>query len=246
VASLDPSRVPKTGEVVADHIRRQIVHGELQVGDYLRPEDELTAEFGVARTTLREALRILETQGLIRIRRGRGGGGVVTVPDLERLAKTLAVALQLQHTTIGDLDEARQLLEPQLVARLAESHTAEDLAALEAVIETASQAAEADDTEAFGLAVTALHEMIMERSGNRTLATLSRLLHELVLEYYERSASRSDQTLMRRAVRSHHKLLRLLSEGNAKEAEEHWQRHMSFTIDAQDRDEPLDAFDDAI
>ena len=123
-------RTPKTGEVVAEYLRRQIARGELKVGDHLRPEEELTAEFGVARTTLREGLRILESQGLIRIRRGRGGGGVGTQPDLDQLATALAVALQLQATTMGDLDDARQLLEPQLVARLARHHDTRDIIAL--------------------------------------------------------------------------------------------------------------------
>ena len=73
----------KTHELVADKIRRQIVAGDLAEGERLPPEDDLTAQFGVARTTLREALRVLESQGLLAIRRGRGGGPVVTHPDLE-------------------------------------------------------------------------------------------------------------------------------------------------------------------
>jgi len=240
--SEEAPRAQKTGEAVAEYIRRQIAQGELHVDDHLRPEDELTAEFGVARTTLREGLRILESQGLIRIRRGRGGGGIVTAPDLERLAMALAVALQLEHTTVGDLDDARQLLEPQLIARLARSHSDEDLRVLDAAIDATARAAEAGDAQAFGAASTILHETIMERAGNRTLATLSRLLHELVAVYYERSAARADQTTMRRAVRSSRKMLRLVGDGDAEAAEQHWKRHMSYTIEAQDRAQPLDAY----
>jgi GntR family transcriptional regulator, transcriptional repressor for pyruvate dehydrogenase complex len=238
------SRTPKTGEVVADYLRRQIARGELNIGDHLRPEDELTAEFGVARTTLREGLRILESQGLIRIRRGRGGGGVVTQPDLDHIATALAVALQLQGTTMGDLDDARQLLEPQLVSLLAQHHHDQDIVALSEAIDAASAAAEANDTDAFGRAAAFVHETIMEQAGNRTLATVSRLLHGLVAAYYQRSASKSDQPRMQRAVRSYRKLLSLVEAGDADGAEEHWRRQMSYTVSGNDRAQPIDAFDE--
>jgi len=237
-------RTPKTGEVVAEHLRRQIARGELRVGDHLRPEDELTAEFGVARTTLREGLRILESQGLIRIRRGRGGGGVITPPDLDLLGTGLAVALQLQGTTMGDLDDARQLLEPQLVAHLARDCVAEDLDALNAAIDNASLAAEADDNDAFGRAAAVVHETIMERAGNRTLGTVSRLLHGLVVSYYQRSAAKSDQPTMRRAVRSYRKLVTLIEARDSAAAEEHWRRQMTYTLNGNDRAQPIDAFAD--
>jgi len=236
-------RTPKTGELVADYLRRQIARGELGVGDRLRPEDELTAEFGVARTTLREGLRILESEGLIRIRRGRGGGGIVTRPDLDRLATALAVALQLQGTTMGDLDDARQLFEPQLVALLAQDHREEDIVALTDAIDAAATAAEAGDTEAFGRGAALVHETIMEHAGNRTLATVSRLLHGLVAAYYQRSASKTDQASMRRAVRSYRKLVALIEAGDADGAEEHWHQQMSYTVRGNDRAQPIDAFD---
>src|SRR5262245_42996392 len=83
------ARPPKTGEMIAERLRRQIARGELAIGERLPPEDELTAEFGIARTTLREALRILESQGLLEIRRGRTGGPVVTMPKIDSLAEGL-------------------------------------------------------------------------------------------------------------------------------------------------------------
>jgi len=232
----------KTGEAIAESLRRRIARGKLAIGEFLPPEDEITSQFGVARTTAREALRILESQGLIRIRRGRGGGGVVTSPKVEHLAEGLAVMLQLQHVTIGDLYDARQLLEPQLAARMASQHSPEDVRALGAAIDGASAAAEAADLRAFGAAAAGVHEALMERSGNRTLATLSRLLHQLVLEYYERASSTTDQPAMRKAVNSYRKLLRLIEAGDAAGAESHWRKQMSYTIDRTNRDERFDTY----
>ncbi len=205
-----PSRRPakKTHEIVSDELRQRIVSGELTEGQRLPPEDELTAQFGVARTTLREALRVLESQGLIAIRRGRGGGPVVTHPSLEPIAMALAVTLQINGTTFGDLDAARQMIEPQIAGQLAKHHDDNDLAALEAALELASEAAERNDRQAFGLAAAGFHETLVECSGNDTLAMLTKLLQSLVRAYYLVNMDNVDQALMRRAVRGYRKLRR--------------------------------------
>jgi DNA-binding FadR family transcriptional regulator len=236
-------RLPKTGEVVAERLRRQIARSELTIGQRLPPEDELTALFGIARTTLREALRILESQGLVEIRRGRTGGPVVTMPKIDSLAEGLAVTLQLQGTTAGDLDVARQLIEPRLAGRLATAHTVDDVAALRAAADRAAFAAETSDRTAFGAAALGMHETLIERAGNTTLATISALLHSLVAQFYVRSAARSDDEKMQRAARSYRKLVRLIDAGDAPAAEEHWRKQMTFTIEGWHRNEPLDLFD---
>ena len=229
--------VKKTHEIVSDELRQRIVSGELVEGQRLPPEDELTAQFGVARTTLREALRVLESQGLIAIRRGRGGGPVVTHPSLEPIAMALAVTLQLNGTTFGDLDAARQMIEPQIAGQLAKHHDDSDLAALEAAIELASQAAERNDRTAFGLAAADVHETLVERSGNDTLAMLTKLLQNMVRAYYLSNMDNVDQALMRRAVRGYRKLVGLIRGGEADAAIAHWHATMTYTISGHDRDE---------
>jgi GntR family transcriptional regulator, transcriptional repressor for pyruvate dehydrogenase complex len=229
----------KTHELVSDQLRQRIVNGELTEGQRLPPEDELTTQFGVARTTLREALRVLESQGLIAIRRGRGGGPVVTHPNLEPIAMALAVTLQLNGTTIGDLDAARQMIEPQIAGQLAKQHDDSDIAALEAAIDLAADAAERNDGQAFGLAAASVHETLVERSGNRTLATLTNLLHNMVRAYYAKNMYRVDQALMQRAVRGYRKLVGLIRDGDADAAIAHWHATMNYTISSRDPDEPV-------
>lgn len=220
----------KTHEVVAGQLRDRILSGELKVGDRLPPEDELTEVFGIARTTLREALRVLESQGLITIRRGRGGGPVVTHPSLEPAATALAVSLQLQEATHGDLDAARRMIEPQVAGELARRHRAHDLKALEAAIDLADAAAQAGDVQSFGLAAANFHETLMERSHSVTIRTISKLLHELVGAFYIQSSARTDQRTMRRAVRSYRKLVELIRAGDVDGTIAHWQAQMAFTI----------------
>src|SRR5579859_1399256 len=84
-------RVPKTAELVATHIRRQIVLGQLSQGDALPSETALMLEFNISRPTLREAFRILESEGLITVRRGARGGARVQEPSSEVAARYAAL-----------------------------------------------------------------------------------------------------------------------------------------------------------
>ncbi len=239
-----PRQPAKTGEVVAAAIRRQIANGELVVGDRLQSEEEMTESLGVARTTLREALRVLESQGLIAIKRGRGGGPIVTMPELDRLAEPLAVVLQLRATTTTDLDAARALIEPNLAGWLAAKHTDDDLAALSAAATAAQVAADADDRVAFGRAAALVHETLLLRSGNNTLSVISQLLRRILLERYVHAAaaSASPPSVMRRAAKSYAKLVRLIAAGEAEAAKAHWEKQMGWMATAG-VDVPLDILD---
>ena len=237
-------RMPKTGEVVAERLRRQIARGELTIGQRLPPEDELTEVFGIARTTLREALRILESQGLLEIRRGRTGGPVVTMPKIDSLAEGLAVTLQLQGTTAGDLDvapPAHRTPARRPPRRHAHRRRPRGPAAPRP---TAPRSRPTRPTGvAFGAAALGMHETLIECAGNTTLATISALLHSLVAQFYLRAAARTDDEKMQRAVRSYRKLVRLIAAGDAPAAEEHWRKQMTFTIEGWHRNQPIDLFD---
>lgn len=237
MATTEPTRrVHKTGETVAGLLRSRIVSGELPIGSKLPTEEELTEAFGIARTTLREALRVLESQGLIHIKRGRDGGGAVTMPDLSRLSESFAAASQLRRTSFADLDIARRLIEPELASWLARSHTDDDLAALNDVVQSAREAANADDRREFGLAASLFHRTIVERGGNTTLSLYSQLLHDLVESRYVLGAQGATQRLMHRAVRSYAKLVALIDAGDDDGARTHWQKQMTYMIDASTDD----------
>src|SRR5690348_4154905 len=84
------ARAPRTAEVVADRLRDAILRGEMTVLPRL---DDLVRRFGVGPNAVREAMRILETEGLITIRRGNVGGGDVHLPDSGRVAYMLGLVL---------------------------------------------------------------------------------------------------------------------------------------------------------
>ena len=113
-AFVDPAasvRVPKTAELVAAHVRRRIVRGELKEGDALPPESALMDEFAISRPTLREAFRILESEGLITVRRGARGGARVQIPTSEVAARYAGLVLQHRGTTLADVLDARVIVE---------------------------------------------------------------------------------------------------------------------------------------
>ena len=220
-------RAPRTSEVVAQSIRDQIANGELVPGDRFPAEDDLMRVFGIARTTLREALRVLESEGLVEVVRGRMGGPRVTRPNVDHLAKSFAMLLQLDGVKPADVYAARQVIEPELVRSIARGGDPAVIAELNEAVEAAASVV--DDGAAFGRAATVVHETIAEHGGNATLATFSRLLHEVVAGFYLRTGGSAPFEDRQRAVRSFRKLVRLVEAGDVDGAEAHWRRQMAYT-----------------
>ncbi|WP_067662292.1 FadR/GntR family transcriptional regulator [Nocardia miyunensis] len=112
---------PKRSEVIAQRIVKEIRHRGLRPGDPLAAEPEMCSGYGVGRSTLREALRILELLGVIEVRAGRGGGPVVAAPNSRHLASTLALLMQFSETTFASVVEMRGYIEP-IAASLCAAH----------------------------------------------------------------------------------------------------------------------------
>jgi DNA-binding FadR family transcriptional regulator len=111
-------RGTKTAELVAAQIVDDIVNGQLAPGTRLPPEHAMVEHFGVSRSSLREALRILEVNGLIVLRAGPQGGPLVGSVDPDHFGRTLSLFLEMGRATYQDLMEARVMIEP-FMARLA-------------------------------------------------------------------------------------------------------------------------------
>ncbi|MCF7550787.1 FadR/GntR family transcriptional regulator [Pseudonocardia sp. WMMC193] len=118
-------RLTKASDVLADRLRRQILGHGMQPGDPLPAEAALIEEHGFSRGTVREALRLLEADGLIEIRRGPNGGIRVARPDLSQVTRSLALLLTLSGTSMRTFSEFRLLIEPAAAAAAARSATEE-------------------------------------------------------------------------------------------------------------------------
>jgi GntR family transcriptional repressor for pyruvate dehydrogenase complex len=160
----------KTAMLLAQRIVSEITDGGLAPGTMLPSEQEMLTEYGVARGTLREALRYLESQGILAIKPGPRGGPVVTAPDPRHLASTIALLLQVADAPYRTVIEARQIVEPALAARAAAVATDAQIAELTASVERMEAAL--GDLGAFLDEGYAFHGLIAAMSDNRLFEQL--------------------------------------------------------------------------
>lgn len=223
-------RVPKTAELLASRIRKKIVRGELKPGDRLPHEGDLLAEFEVSRPTVREAIRILESEGLINVTRGPQGGARVSAQSNDLLARTTGFALQSRGATLKGIYEARSLIEPP-AARLAAEHRGKEAATALRVHMVREWATE-NDQAARAKAIADFHRILLEECGNTTLAVIGLALHDVVERHLELSyrvdgpGSKESPKRVRAGFKSHERLIELIDAGEGSAAEAHWAIHM--------------------
>ncbi len=175
---LDTLKVPRASELVADKLRSLIVNGEVHVGATLPSEKELVSQLGVSRATLREALRILESDGLIQTKTGPKGGIQVLRPGAANLTRSLSLLLQLEDTPFTMLLEARRLLEPLCANLGAERATAQELTELEHRIQLMRE--QIDDTGAYVQQQLAFHKGIFALAHNDVLRLYTTSVGDLI------------------------------------------------------------------
>jgi GntR family transcriptional regulator, transcriptional repressor for pyruvate dehydrogenase complex len=216
-------------QLIADELRSLIVSGELAEGEWLGKEPDLVKRFAVSRPSLREALRILETEGLITVVRGLRGGVVVHQPDERMTARTAALVLRARNVSLADVFEARSLLEPVAAREIASKRSRKAIVAeLGALIDEQEEAIE--DPETFGVANAKFHERLVSLAGNQTFSIVAEMLNEIVARAVTAVSSADDVagslTTRKRGIRSQRRLLELLESGDAAGAEKHWRDHM--------------------
>jgi DNA-binding FadR family transcriptional regulator len=223
-------RVPKTAELVANQLRKQIVRGDLVEGDALPPEATLLEQFGVSRPTLREAFRVLESEALISVRRGAHGGARVHMPNGEVAARYAALVLEHRGTTLGDIVAGRAAVEAPAARVLAERCTEGDLATLRASLAEAAKAA--DDQDLLARHDHAFHTLIVQLAGNKTLVVLSTMLTH-ILDRVAVSRVQSGHA----EVSAHKRLVALIEQRDGERAQAFWHEHLT---EAADFGKPLD------
>jgi GntR family transcriptional repressor for pyruvate dehydrogenase complex len=220
-------RSPKTAELVAQTLRRMIVDGQLTDGDFLPYEADLMTHFQVSRPTLREAVRVLESDRLVEVRRGSRTGAKVRVPGPEVVARPAALLLAISGTTLGDVMKARVGIEPYAARLLADEGSEEAHEELRRLVE---QIPRAWETGRLAQASADLHRRMVELSGNASLAMIAGMFHD-ISERHTTAAILREQNVVPKAqyaklLRSYGRLVDLVSSGKGTEAEAHWRRHM--------------------
>jgi DNA-binding FadR family transcriptional regulator len=169
---------PKAGFSIAATLRERIVRGELRAGDALPIESVLIEQFGGSKSVVREALRILEMEGLVKVRRGLGGGPRVTHPSIVTVTQAVGVHLQLQAVSIVDVWDAHVDLVLTAIGRLARLPGREAIAAVSASIDGLEE--KIGTRSDYSVAVTEVAEELVRQAGNTTQLVLISALREVI------------------------------------------------------------------
>lgn len=224
-------RQPRVAELVADRLRERILSGELAAGALLPKQDELIAEFGVAPPSLREGLRILETEGLIRVRRGNVGGAVVSPPRPEAVASMLAMVLESRAAPIDDVAASLGELESLAAAMAArQPDRSQVVGALRSRIE-ASRAA--PDTASYVALARGFHEDLVAGCGNETIRVVVGAVESVWSAHVDALTSRTadvdtfdDPAFRERSIAAHEAIADAIERGDAAAAVRLLDEHM--------------------
>jgi GntR family transcriptional repressor for pyruvate dehydrogenase complex len=243
-------RQPRLAELVAEELRTRITSGAMRDGDLLPKLEHLLGEFNVSKPSLREALRILETEGLITVRRGNMGGAVVHAPGSRDAGYMIGLVLESRNVTVRDLAEAIKQFEPTCAALCAgrPDRLTAVVPRLREIHER--QKAVTNDPLAFATIGREFHEVLVELGGNETIKLIMGAL-EAVWSAGERvwaqRATSSDSMPGGRTrvegLRAHERLIELISKGDAAGVVLAARKHLesSQLYGVADADEPVRA-----
>lgn len=245
VGTQEPSarkiRRPKMSALIARDIRSRIVNRSIAEGTHLPSESALIEEYGVSRATLREGLRILESEGLLEIGPGSHSGPKVCAPNLRVAARHFSVMLQYLGVEMADVYGALAAIEPTAVKMVAQRPDKEILTSLRAIIE--DERATMDKDTAVSHHAVRFHEALIEASGNATLQLIAGILHELFVEHTiavtiaKTNLSPSESGKLKAAgIRAQEKLLTFLESSDAEGAMAFWQKHLEDLAAAMSSD----------
>lgn len=243
-------RSQSLAEIVAGKLRDRIIRGDLADGDLLPKQEDLLVEFGVSKPSVREALRILETEGLISVRRGKLGGAVVHRPRADNAAYVIELVLRSKNVSMEDVATALRHVEPICAALCASRPDRKEtvLPRLRAVHEEAE--ANLDDVLRYTQLARRFHEELVAGSGNETIILVIGALEQVWSAHAEVWAGEqgSESPVHDRAFREHGQadhdlLLRLIERGDADAAAREARQHLGWVpiYDVGESDERVPA-----
>lgn len=217
---------------VAQNIVSDIRERALRPGAKLEPEHIMVEKQGVARGTLREALRFLEFQGALRIKAGPGGGPIVNVPGVDHLTSALSLQLQFANATFRAVLNARIAIYPTLVAEAAENATHQDIAALRESLSRLRDAIE--NSDAATREARNFYELVASASKNLVLGFLVNALHRMS----ESSQVKYDPERWRASVEQSERVLHAIELGDAESARTISAKALDAAIRYLEKNEP--------
>jgi GntR family transcriptional regulator, transcriptional repressor for pyruvate dehydrogenase complex len=220
---LGPVDVPKASDVLAHQLRERILTGELPEGTALPAERELVKQTRMSRATVREALRILEVQNLVRVRAGRAGGAFVQRPTTQSMANSVTMLIRGQKIKLADLMETREALEPICAELAARKRTDDDLAVLDRANENLADPAA--DLPAFLQANLDWHMGVARAGHNELLIGFMTALSHAIYTGTDNAAF-VDETVRADTQRAHRSITNAIRSRDADAASRRMRRHV--------------------
>jgi DNA-binding FadR family transcriptional regulator len=219
-------RPARTAQLVAGSLRDRILSGEIADGSHLPKEEDLREELGVSKGAMREALLILETEGLVTVKRGKVGGSVVHLPTRENVAYTMGLVLNAEQVSVGEVAEALRLFEPQCAALCALREDRHEALVPELRRINEEMVAHLDDPMSAVRISRRFHETLVQGCGNGVLTLLTGSLERLWSAHEQAWAARasSDRSFPPRNEREqagheHDEVVERIADGDAGVAE---------------------------
>lgn len=227
VIHLAPVATTRASQAIYEQIVQLIISGRLQPGDRLPSERQMMEMMQRSRPTIREALRMLERNGLIQIVPG-SSGAIVAAPSVASVEEPLENLLNMSQLGNHELLEYRELNEMATVAWAAERRTDADLAHIRKHLEAFSNTT--DNFSEFARYDISFHQAIAEAGHNRVATMVDKVLHRLVLnilqQAYERKDSAQQQLMMAEILASHQSIYDAIAAGDADLARRTMRSHM--------------------
>ena len=228
----DTARLSRPLEV-ARHLKQLIMDEGMQPGDRLPSEPILIEKLGRSKGTVREAMRILEAEGLVRTRTGPGGGAFVDRSSDEQIMALMANHFYFEALTLRDIYQLRMALEPELAASLAGHLSDHDLRGLEAqMVSYANPPRNAEEEREQHIASLAFHRQLARHSRNPMLGLIIRFLARFLTELTirQRLYEPHNRELWERGRDYQRQLLDALTQGNGEAARETMRAHMNTAL----------------
>jgi len=217
--ALQEIKKTRVSEDIVAQLKGLIAEGKLRSGDQLPSERDLSEQFKVSRASVREAIRALESMGLLEARQG---DGTYVATSVEALVQPLAHAIAREENAIQEMFEVRRLLEPQLAGLAAARASAADLEELEDILgKQARQVAEGGTGAELD---TAFHSALARSAKNTLLLRLNDTLVDCLRDSRRRSLETPERP--RRSLAGHHAILRALQARDAKAAQRAMLKHL--------------------
>lgn len=207
---------------IVDQIRKAILSGDLKPGDRLPSEKELSKNFEVSKSSLREAFRALEALGLLEVRQGMSGGAFVREVDLKTARNNMFNYIFFQNPSIHEFTELRSFIEPPAAGIAARKRTPADLADLE---DNLAQTRKKLNTGAFFYELDSyFHHRIAEITGNRLVCFVIDSVKNAIVNI--KLELELDREFSRRVFEAHERIIAALRDGNSKHASDAMLRHI--------------------